>query len=142
MAEKWVGGCKTSLARFPFVYRPYGGWLRAGFAEALENTICVLHEPIQDIDYPQKKENPEILASWSMFQKPKLPKIKLNFFSEIFIISSLMSIFFTWKDWRDWKAAAMLTDHRLVQCPHRTVTMSYKLLHGTLTCPQKLRRSF
>ncbi|MFS7991440.1 hypothetical protein Hanom_Chr12g01070781 [Helianthus anomalus] len=28
----------------------------------------------------------------------------------------------------------MFTDHRLVQCPHLTVTMSNKLLHGTLTC--------
>lgn len=35
----------------------------------------------------------------------------------------------------EWKAAAaMLTDHRLVQWPHLTVTTSNKLLHGTLTC--------
>jgi len=42
----------------------------------------------------------------------------------------------TWVSWegKGWSDAPMLTDSRLAQCPHLTVTMVSKLLHGTLTC--------
>lgn len=44
---------------------------------------------------------------------------------------------YTWGSWGGnvWKEdAPMLTESRLAQCPHLTVTMVSKLLHGTLTC--------
>jgi len=43
---------------------------------------------------------------------------------------------YTWVSWegKGWSDAPMLTDSRLAQCPHLTVTMVSKLLHGTLTC--------
>lgn len=33
-----------------------------------------------------------------------------------------------------WSDATMLTDSKLAQCPHLTVTMVCKLLYGTFTC--------
>lgn len=46
---------------------------------------------------------------------------------------------YTWVSWegKGWSDAPMLTDSRLAQCPHLTVTMVSILLHGTLTCRLK-----
>lgn len=36
----------------------------------------------------------------------------------------------------------MLTDNKLAQCPHLTVTMVNRLVHGTLTCQQEFRNIY
>lgn len=82
-------------------------------------------------------------------KRPKPPKKPSNFLvNELFICEkTFMPLTWWWeedeswklevepaeRDW--WKAAAMptFTGHIFVQFPHLTVTVSYKLLHGTLT---------
>ena len=67
-------------------------------------------------------------------RKRELTKTVWNIYEYIYIYIYIHT--HTWGSCggNGWRDAPMLTDSKLAQCPHLTVTMVSKLLYGTLTC--------
>lgn len=108
-----------------------GTWILAAvrqLARVFEKMVDTIQ--IKRVWFPQKKQNQKTLDFRRPMNFDDRPQIELKMMRE--------RERETWtscqKGCRHWNAAAMFTVQRLVQCPHRTVTTSNRLLHGTLTC--------